>query len=178
MRGCTIFLLMATMAAAAASAQTPPAPPENTPTISKDALKNRSGLPVPRFGSVRSGRAFVRAGPGKEYPVQWVLVRSGLPVEILYEWNIWRKIRTSDGSEGWVDRAMLSTERTLQIVGETRTLYARPDLSAPPVWRAEPGVTARITMCERRWCRIEAEGRSGYLLREQAFGTYPDEPVG
>lgn len=154
---------------------------ENTaadPPISKDALKNRSGLPVPRFGSLRSNRAFMRVGPGKEYPVAWVFVRSGVPVEIVSEWNVWRKIRDADGTEGWMDRAMLSTDRTIQIIRETRTLYARPDLSSPPVWRAEPGVTARITMCEGRWCRVESGGRSGYLLREHGFGTYPDEPIG
>lgn len=144
----------------------------------KDALKNRSGLPVPRFASLKSGRAYMRAGPGKEYPVLWVYVRPGIPLEVLYEWNVWRKVRDADGTEGWMDRAMLSTERTIQIMRETRTLYARPDLSAPPVWKAEPGVTARITMCDGRWCRVEAEGRSGYLLREQGYGAYPDEPVG
>ncbi len=163
------------LAAAAAQAEPAPADP---PGISADALKNRSGLPVPRFGSVRSGRVFVRAGPGKQYPVTVVLVRPGLPVEIVHEWNVWRKVRLVDGSTGWVDRAMLSTERTIQIRGGTRTLYARPDRTAPPVWRAQAGVTARITLCEGDWCRVEAEGRAGYLPREEGYGTYPGESIG
>lgn len=164
-------------AASAQEAEGAPTAAERLPT-SKDALKHRSGLPVPRFASLRSGRAYMRSGPGKQYPVLWVYVRPGVPFEVLYEWNVWRKIRDVDGTEGWMDRAMLSTDRTMQITRETRTLYARPDLSAPPVWRAEPGVTVRVTMCEGRWCRVEAEGRSGYLLREHGYGTYPDEPIG
>lgn len=143
-----------------------------------DALKNRSGLPVPRFASLRSGKAYMRAGPGKKYPVQWVFVRPGVPLEVVYEWNVWRKVRDADGTEGWMDRAMLSTDRTLQVVRQTRTLHARPDVSSPVVMRAEPGVTFRITMCAERWCRVEAEGRSGYILREQTFGSYPDELIG
>jgi SH3-like domain-containing protein len=154
------------------------APAEIRQPTNKDALKNRSGLVVPRFASLRANRAFLRSGPGKEYPVLWVFVQPGVPLEVLYEWNVWRKVRDSEGAEGWMDRAMLSTERTVQILHSVRTLHARPDLASPPVWRAEPGVVARVTMCADRWCRVEVQGRSGYLLREQAFGTYPDEPIG
>lgn len=154
------------------------APPPAAEPTNPDALKNRSGLAVPRYGSLRSGKAYLRAGPGKEYPVTWVFVRPGVPVEITYEWNVWRRIRDADGVEGWMDRAMLSTERTVQFRGSTRNLHARPDVSSPIVLRAEPGVTARITMCEGRWCRVEAEGRAGYMLREQGYGTYADERIG
>ncbi len=145
---------------------------------SKDALKNRSGLPLPRFASLRAKRAYMRAGPGKEYPVTWVYVRPGTPLEVTNEWNVWRKVRDAEGTEGWMDRAMLSGDRTVQITRQTQELRARPDLSSPIVLRAEPGVVMRVTMCTDRWCRVEGEGRSGYLLREQAFGTYPTETIG
>lgn len=165
-----LLLGLSPLAAAAQTAESLPTNP--------DALKNRSGLAVPRFASLRAGKAFLRAGPGKEYPVTWVFTRPGVPVEVTYEWNVWRRVRDAEGVEGWMDRAMLSTERTIQVIGSTRNLHARPDLSSPIVLRAEPGVAARITMCEGRWCRVEAGGRAGYMLREQGFGTYPDESVG
>lgn len=164
-------------APAAAAPAKAPAPDARGPT-NKDALKYRSGLPLPRFVSLRSNRAYMRAGPGKEYPVTWVFIRAGIPLEITHEWNVWRKVRDSEGTEGWMDRAMLSGDRSIQITGQTRELRARPDLSAPIVLRAEPGVVMRVTMCAERWCRVEGEGRSGYLLREHGFGTYPQEPIG
>lgn len=144
----------------------------------KDALKYLSGLKVPRFASLRSGKAYMRSGPGKEYRVLWVYTRPGVPLEILKEWNVWRMVRDAEGTEGWMDRAMLSQDRTLQVTRQVRTLHARPDVSSPAVWRAEPGVVARVTLCADRWCRVESGGRSGYLLREHGFGTYPQEPVG
>jgi SH3-like domain-containing protein len=177
----TLFLLallavwgpaQASAAPRASGADAPGAGPS-----SADALKNRSGLPVPRFASLRAERAYMRAGPGKEYPVVWVFVRPGVPLEVTAEWNIWRRVRDAEGAEGWMDRAMLSTTRTFQVRGGVRRLHARPDLSSPTVWQAEPGVSARITLCENRWCRIETGGRAGYILREHGFGTYPDEPV-
>lgn len=163
--------------AAAVAAEPEPQASEPLPT-NPDALKNRSGLPVPRFASLKSGKANLRAGPGQKYPVRWVFIRPGVPLEVLYEWNVWRKVRDADGTEGWMDRAMLSTTRTLQVVRETRALRARPDVSSPIVMRAEPGTTFTITMCEDRWCRVEAQGRAGYILREQTYGTYPDESIG
>jgi SH3-like domain-containing protein len=190
-RALAILLLLAAPAAlhevaaqeeAAPAAPTSPAPAspaaEKQAPTSKDAVKYRSGLPVPRFASLRAGRAYMRAGPGKQYPVTWVFVRPGLPLEVVGEWNVWRKVRDSDGTEGWMDRAMLSTDRSIQITRQTRDLRARPDLSSPIVLRAEPGVVMRVTMCADRWCRVEGQGRSGYLLREQGFGVTPTEPIG
>ena len=164
--------------AAPAAAQAPAAPAKALEPSNSDALKNRSGLPVPRFASLRARRAYMRAGPGKEYPVIWVFIRPGTPLEVTAEWNVWRRVRDADGTEGWMDRAMLSTDRTVQITRQARELRARPDVSSPIVLRAEPGVVMRVTMCADRWCRVEGEGRSGYLLREHGFGTYPTESIG
>jgi len=155
-----------------------PAPAHDPSRASPEALRNNSGLPVPRFQSLRAEKAHLRAGPGKEYPARATYVRAGLPVEVIAEWNVWRQVRDAEGEVGWIDRALLQTDRHFLITGTTRTLVARPDVSAPPVLRAEPGVVFRIVTCAELWCRLEADGRSGWLLREQGFGTYPGEAVG
>jgi SH3-like domain-containing protein len=184
----TILLLMSAPAPAQqvaapspaqpAAAEGPTSKPSAEGPTSKDAVKYRSGLPVPRFASLRAGRAYMRAGPGKEYPVTWEFVRPGTPLEVVSEWNVWRKVRDADGTVGWMDRAMLSTDRTIQITRQMRELRARPDLSSPIVLRAEPGVVMRVTMCAQRWCRVEGQGRSGYILSEHGFGVYPNEIIG
>ncbi|MCG2841637.1 SH3 domain-containing protein [Sandaracinobacter sp. RS1-74] len=177
MRAFLLLLIALLLVPAPALAQQPTPAQASQPT-NKDALKNRSGLPVPRFASLRANKAHMRSGPGKEYPVTWTFVRAGTPLEVVAEWNIWRKVRDADGTEGWMDRAMLSGDRSIQITRQTRDLRARPDLSSPIVLRAEPGVVMRVTMCADRWCRVEGQGRSGYLLREQGFGVYPNETIG
>lgn len=143
-----------------------------------DALKGVSGLPVPRFVSLRAGSANMRVGPGRDYPVVWHFSRPGVPLEVLREWNVWRLVRDPEGATGWMDRAMLSGERTLMVTRQVRTLYSRPDVASAPVWRAEPGVVGRIVMCSGPWCRIEVEGRSGYILRQHGWGSYPVETIG
>ena len=52
-----------------------------------------SGLPVPRFVSLKSDHVNVRGGPNKDHDVAWVYTRPGLPVEITAEYENWRRIR-------------------------------------------------------------------------------------
>ncbi|MCK4866406.1 MAG: SH3 domain-containing protein, partial [Alphaproteobacteria bacterium] len=64
--------------------------------------------PPSHFVTIKPDKANVRSGPGKRYPVRWVFVQSGIPVEILAEYENWRQIRDWEGQEGWIHAAMLS----------------------------------------------------------------------
>jgi SH3-like domain-containing protein len=133
--------------------------------------------PVPRFVSLRTDEVNLRTGPGERYPIDWVLVKKGLPVEIVQEFDVWRKIRDSQGSEGWVHQRMVSGTRSVIIAGAVRTLRADADAAAPPVARVEPGVVARLLECRGSWCRVEAHDIKGWLTRAEVWGVYPDEVV-
>ena len=136
-----------------------------------------TGLPLPRFVSLAAERVNVRFGPGKQYPVNWVFARKGLPVEIIAEFDTWRKIRDHDGEEGWVHASLLSSRRTIMVIGEVRSLRRTPSTDAREVLRAEPGVIGDLFDCEETWCRVEIEGRRGWLQRSEFWGTRPGEIV-
>lgn len=140
----------------------------------KDAL---SGLPTPRFVSLKPGKAFVRAGPGDQYPVLWVYVRRGLPLEVLKEYCIWRQVRDESGQIGWINKSLLQSDRTAIVTRGVRTLYLRPDLASPPVYRIEAGALVGLTLCDGDWCNVVRGGRSGYILRSQLWGTYAGERI-
>ncbi len=59
-----------------------------------------SGLPLPRFDSLRSGEVNLRTGPGVRYPVDWIYTRREMPVEVIAEFEAWRKNRDWQGTEG------------------------------------------------------------------------------
>lgn len=136
-----------------------------------------SGLPIPRFVSLKKDRVYARTGPGGQYPVSVVYVRKNLPVEVIKEYEIWRQVRDSDGGTGWVNKSMLAGERTAVVTRTIRTLYSAADVSAPPVWRIEPGAVVSLVLCEGAWCRVTRDGKGGYMLRAQLWGTYPSEAV-
>jgi SH3-like domain-containing protein len=100
-----------------------------------------------------------------------------MPVEILAEFDIWRKIRDWQGTEGWVHQRMVTGTRTVMVKGEMRSLRSDPDPAARPVANAEPGVVARLLECRGAWCRVEAQGIKGWLERSEIWGVYPDEQV-
>ena len=133
--------------------------------------------PVPRFVSLKADEVNVRVGPGRQYPLKWTFVVAGVPVEIIAEWDNWRKIRDWEGQEGWVHSAMLSSKRTVIVTGAKRTLYRRADATSPPVVRLRPGIIAAVEDCNDDWCRIEVRNYRGWLKRGDFWGVYPDEII-
>lgn len=141
------------------------------------AMAAEKALPVPRFVSLRADEVNLRTGPGERYPIDWVLTRKGLPVEIVEEFEAWRKIRDPQGTEGWVHQRMVTGTRNVMVTGDVRTLRADPDATAPAVARAEPGVIAHLLDCRDTWCRVELQGMKGWLKRNEVWGVYPSEAV-
>lgn len=142
-----------------------------------------SGLPLPRFVSLRSGRVNSRIGPGLGYPVDWMYLKSGLPMEIIQEYDTWRRVRDADGAEGWINQALLSSKRTAMTTPWQRgkdvkyPLLAEPRKDAAPVAFVEPGVIGTIKTCNGQWCEMTFAGRTGYLAQSQVWGAYPGEFV-
>jgi SH3-like domain-containing protein len=136
-----------------------------------------SGLPLPRFASLRAAEVNVRTGPGMRYPVEWVFVYRNMPVEIVAEFDTWRKIRDWEGAEGWVHQQMLSGRRTVMIRTGPQPMRREPDENAPVVARIEARVIGRLQQCRESWCRVEVSGFTGWMQRDQFWGVYADEAV-
>ncbi len=88
-------------------------------------------------------------------------------MEIIREYGIWRQVRDPDGIIGWMNKSLLTGERTGYVTGGIRTLYTSPDLQSRVAWRIEPGTVVTITLCENVWCRD---------VERRPFGLYPAQP--
>lgn len=138
-----------------------------------------SGLPLPRFVSLRSDEVNLRTGPGVRYPVDWIYTRRDLPVEVIAEFETWRKIRDWQGTEGWVHQSMLAARRMVVVVGGQRRLRAEPDDKAISLALVDPNVTGRLLGCPRgkSYCRVEIENIQGWLKRDEFWGVYQTEYI-
>jgi SH3-like domain-containing protein len=141
----------------------------------------KSGLPMPRFVSLKPDRVNVRGGPTRDNEVMFVYTRAGLPVEITAESDNWRRIRDWEGSEGWVYHSLLSGRRTAVVTPKDKKelvpLYEKGDSSSPVIARLQAGVLATIKRCSGSWCRVVGPGFDGWTLQEQLWGVYPNENV-
>lgn len=144
-------------------------------------LGTATGLPVPRYVSLKSDRVNLREGPSKDYRTSWVFQRAGLPVEITAEFETWRKIRNSEGSEGWVLHSLLSGRRTGLIFPSRKAdsveLFAKPGNRADAVARLQAGVVGSVRACDGTWCRLSGEGFDGYVEQQNLWGVYPGEKL-
>ncbi len=138
-----------------------------------------TGLPVPRFVSLDPNQTEVnvRFGPGQQYPINWVFTRPGVPLEIIAEFDNWRKIKDYEGAEGWISARLLTGRRTIMIQGTVRDLRRTANKQARVLLRAEPGVIGRLMACRDSWCRVEIEGQRGWLQRGEFWGTLPGEEM-
>ena len=135
-------------------------------------------LKVPRFVSLHSDKVNLRTGPGRQYPIEWVLTRKDMPVEVIAQFEHWRRIRDWEGTAGWVQERMVAGRRTVIVSkGAERPLHQQPDAASAVVARAAPGVVGRLIECQGPWCRVETDSLSGWMRRTEIWGVYPDEAV-
>lgn len=143
--------------------------------------------PLPRFGSLKADRVDLRNGPGSTFPVSWVFMRIGLPVEVVEEAGGWRHVRDADGTTGWVPGTLLSARRTAIVLARDfkaggkaqrlADLRDGPNASARVLARVEAGMLVSVTTCDGTWCRIWVEGLSGHMPQNSLWGLYPGERI-
>jgi SH3-like domain-containing protein len=151
------------------------------PSAVADPIGSVTKLPLPRFASLKTDRVNLREGPSKDHATKWVYERVGLPVEITAEFEVWRRVRDSEGVEGWVLHSLLSGRRTALVApnrkGENSKIYARPSESADPAATLQSGVIVNIRNCDGAWCLVDGDGFKGYIQQLRLWGVYPNEKV-
>jgi len=155
--------------------------------VATQAAEGPSGLPLPRFVTTRSNPINVRVGPGTRYDVAWVYVKAGTPVEIIQEFDTWRKIRDVDGSEGWLHQNLLQGKRAgLVAPGSKEPVALRRDPNDDAGVRAwlTPSFRVDIKECDGKWCKVIATTHpvtggpqtfDGFLHQDDLWGVYKDE---
>lgn len=140
-----------------------------------------SGLPIPRFVSLKADRVNVRIGPTKNHEVGWVYMRAGLPVEITAEFENWRRVRDWEGAEGWVYHSLLSGRRTAvvrpKVKDELVPLHAAAGADSRITAQLQAGVLGTVRRCTGSWCRFAGEKFDGWIAQERLWGVYPNEKI-
>ncbi len=154
---------------------------EATASVSKAPQLGPSGLPIPRFVSLKAEKVNVRKGPSSDHPVAWVFQSKGLPVEIIAEFETYRRIRDSDGTEGWILQNMLAGKRTAVVApwrkDQMTALHVSADATSGLIANLSSGAMADIKSCDGNWCKITVSDYSGYVEQSMLWGAYPGEVV-
>ena len=152
------------------------------PVLASDLQTGPStGLPLPRYVSLKSERVNLREGPSQDHRTSWIFERAGLPVEVTAEFDVWRKIRDAEGDEGWVIQSLLSGRRTALVKpwakNEILPLYDKPDADSALNAKLQAGVIGSVRSCTGAWCRISGSGFDGWIQQTNLWGVYPNEKI-
>lgn len=156
-------------------------PPAAATTPAPLAKGSVTGLPIPRFVSLKSDRINVRAGPGEDQDVRWIYIRAGMPVEITAEYGNWRRIRDWQGAEGWIYHSLLSGKRTGIVVPRLDEklvpLYADASKKSTVLAKLQAGVLGSLKECTGTWCEFDGKGFAGWIRQDRVWGAYPNEKI-
>jgi len=144
------------------------------------AKGRETGLPIPRYVSLKANKARMRVGPSTDYPTRWIYMKPGLPLEIIDEYGHWRQVRDDTGTTGWMHSALLSGLRTAVVAPWLKTnvmLRSSPQTTASPIAELQPRVLLSLRSCSGTWCRVSVQkhAASGYIRQNLLWGAYPGE---
>ncbi len=147
----------------------PAASMQNLYRVSAD--RTPSGFDVPRFVSLKFSQVNGRTGPSRDHPIAWQYQRRGLPLLIVAETEMWRKVRDISGDEAWVRKPALSGSRTVLALHST-SLRSRPDARAREVARTDSQALLRLQNCREGWCEVKSEnGLKGWARQDALWGA-------
>ena len=153
-----------------------PAGAQNVEKVDVPGAFHVTKLPLPRFVSLAAKEGYVRTGPGLRYPIKWIYKKPGLPVEIVLEYEVWRKIRDHEGQEGWIHQTLLSGKRRGVVMGEgPLEVFQKPRADAKLAVKVQTGAVIDLEACITGWCRVKAGGYEGWAQRKNIWGIYESE---
>ena len=136
-----------------------------------------SGLPVPRFVTLKSNEVNMRVGPGREYPLSWVYKQKNLPLKVIAEFDVWRKVIDHEGTTGWVHSQLVTLKRYALIQSRLTKLHRKADETSAVLAVADKGVLLELQICEPLWCRVASDDLRAYVRRDAIWGVLETETL-
>ena len=136
------------------------------------ARKTPSGLPVPRYVSLKFSEVNARGGPGEDYKLLWTYRTKGLPLQVVAETYDWRRICDPEGAMAWVKRTAVDSRRTVMYPApQPLTLRRRPDSGAGAAAVLNGHSIAGLDDCKDGWCRLSAGRAKGWAPASSLWGV-------
>ena len=142
------------------------------PAVAQPERPTPSGLPVPRWVSLKSGQINARVGPGNDYKILWTYRTRGLPVQVIAETRDWRRVCDPRGGVAWVNAGTTSGRRmVMRAKPQPLTVRAKPDAASPVRAYIAGRALAGLDRCKGGWCKVKLEGASGWIPAGEVWGT-------
>jgi SH3-like domain-containing protein len=130
-----------------------------------------SGLPVPRYVSLKFDEVNARAGPGDDYRLLWIYRARGLPVQVVAETAEWRRVCDPEGGLAWVHKRTTDGRRmVMNIHAAPAALRRSPKPTSSVVAALNPRALAALIRCSKGWCKVKADDDAGWADADELWG--------
>jgi SH3-like domain-containing protein len=98
------------------------------------------------------------------------------PLEVIVNVEGWLKVRDAGGTVAWIEKKSVGDKRTLVVRSPTADVLARPEPSAPVVFKAEQNVLLELVdpsyvTATPGWAKVRhRDGQVGYVRIQQVWG--------
>ena len=137
-----------------------------------------TGYKIPRFVSLKSNNVNLRVGSSTNYPIILNYTKEALPVEIIDEYLVWRKINDIEGNEGWIHKTLLKGDRFAiinQVYQSSVHVYSKP--KGKKIGEVGKYNIVKISTCLDQWCKVNFKKYKGWINKEYLWGVYKDEKI-
>ena len=138
-------------------------------------ISKKTGLPLPRFVSLKGDKVNLRRGPSLDYKIDWVYKRKHLPLMIVSEFGHWRKVTDFEGYSGWIYKDLLSGSRYIIVKKEETLLRNKASFDSLGKAILKKEVIGKLIDCEGLWCFVRIKNMRGYVLAKDIWGTGIDK---
>ena len=135
-----------------------------------------TGLDIPRFVSLKSNDANIRVGPSVNYPIKLKYLKQNLPLEIIDEFDVWRKSKDHVGNIGWIHKSLIKGDRFILVNNNTNkdvNLYNIPN--GKIIGIIKKNNILDLDLCILNWCKVTQNNFTGWLLKKNIWGVYETE---
>lgn len=131
-----------------------------------------SGLPVPRYITLKFSVVNARAGPGDDHKLLFVYRAKGLPLQVVAETSEWRRVCDPEGQVAWVHKRVTDGRRSVINMGKAPApLLRKPKPDARPAAYLNVRAMAQLVRCKDGWCKVSAGGDDGWVREGALWGT-------
>ena len=137
-----------------------------------------TGYKIPRFVSLKSNDVNLRIGSSTNYPIILKYTMKALPVEIIDEYQVWRKINDREGNQGWIHKTLIQGDRYAiinQQYNSSVQIYSKP--KGHIIGEIGEYNIVKIKICLNQWCKINYKKNSGWINKKYLWGVYNDEKI-
>ena len=126
-----------------------------------------TGFEIPRYASLKSNDSNLRVGPSTNYPILIKYIENDFPIQIIEEYQDWRKIIDINNNSGWLHKRLIKGNRSGIIVSlNDKNILVYNTVFGKIIGEVSPGSIVNLKKCKQNWCLIKIGNHKGWINKK------------